>query len=84
MEIGDDTSPTVARVRLFPPGDTTGIALRPQDVRVDAFDMDRRRLHLEHRGRTSGAPAFDLRVEGDRGVLEIDGQALSAPFDWQM
>ena len=80
LEIGDDTAPQVARVRLFPPGDATGIALRPQDLRVDGFDIARRRLRLRH----LGTPGFELRVEGDRGVLEVDGRRLPAPFDWQM
>ena len=84
MEIGDDARPTVARVRFFPPGDSTGIALPPQEVRVDAFDPRHQRLHLEHRGKASGAPAFELRVVGGRGVLEIDGQTLKGPFDWQL
>ncbi|QSX78612.1 hypothetical protein [Agrilutibacter solisilvae] len=84
MEVGDDAAPVVGRVRFFAPGDSTGIPLRPQDVRVDAFDVDRRQLHLEHKGSGAGAPAFDLRVDGESGVLEIDGQQLPAPFDWQM
>lgn len=84
MEVGDDAAPAVSRVRYFGPGDSTGIPLRPQDVRVDAFDVGARRLHLEHVGTDTAAPAFELRVEGDTGVLDIDGQRLPAPFDWQM
>lgn len=83
LEVGDDAAPTLARVRWFAPGDTAGIALRPQDLRVDAFDPARRRLRLQHRA-GANAPTFELRVDGDRGVLEIDGRQLPAPFDWQM
>jgi hypothetical protein len=71
-------------VRYFAPGDATGIALRPQDVRVDAFDTGRRRLHLRHRDPGGGAPSFELHVEGGHGLLQVGGQRLRAPFDWQL
>lgn len=84
MEVGDDAGPELARVRFFPPGDTTGIPLRPQDIRVKAFDPVQRQLQLEHRAATSGAPGFELTVDGDRGTLDVEGAKLQAPFDWQM
>lgn len=83
MEVGDDAAPTLARVRYFAPGDAAGLPLRPQDLRVERFDVGRRRLQLHYRG-GGGVPAFELSVDGDRGLLEIGGRRLAAPFDWQM
>ena len=83
MEIGDDGSPVIARVRFHAPGDTAGIELPADRISVEVFDPKRRKLSLRYSGGSGVAP-FSLSVDGTAATLVMDSKQVSAAFDWSM
>lgn len=83
MEVGDDTAPSIARVRFHAPGDAEGVAVSSARLTVSTFDTARQRLSLRCRGDGARLPAFELVVRGTRAELVVDGKRIAAPFQWE-
>ncbi len=85
MEIGHDTGPVVASLRVHTPRAADGVFLYGNFNTV-AFDVEKRILSIEFIQQDVGQEpgSFMLMVRGEQATLQIDDKVITRPFSWFM
>src|SRR3954464_12453337 len=78
--IGDgDRGPTVAQVRLTPPGATQWISVPREQLQIEKFDMTTRVLEMRfsnHKNDAELPPSFSFSVKKKKAILSIKGKKI--------
>ena len=86
LEIGDDDGPVISTVRIGQPGDKGYRRVPRQQVRVEEFDTQRKRLKLHYTAtdQAPGIPSFTLVMTETEATLSLDGRRIVSEADWFM
>jgi hypothetical protein len=84
--IGDgDRGPTVAQVRLTPPGATQWISVPREQLKIEKFDEHKQVLVMHFTNQKKDPelpPTFSFSARKKNAVLSIKGKKITGSFDW--
>lgn len=85
LEIGYDKRPVIGSVFIYQSGDKGRLVPR-QQVRVEEFDTQRKRLKLHYTAtdEAPGIPSFTLVMTGTEATLMVDGRRIVSEANWAM
>lgn len=86
LEIGYDERPVVSTVRIGQPGDKGYRRVPRQQVRVEEFDTQRKRLTLHYAASDAapGIPSFELVMTEIEATLVVEGRRIVSKANWAM
>jgi hypothetical protein len=82
--VGVTDNPTIAEVRVTPPGAKDWIGVPRDLLQIKKFNMKDRVLEMSFANKNSPdlPPSFSLSVKKNKAVLTVDGKRIKSSFDW--